>query len=339
MVLFFTHIPFVVNHTINATPPESLQQHPLLFTTNHTDRTFFVWRLNSARPSHPGHSTILLRSEIPSGMRAELRTVAASNNRDHPTRSLYYCLFAPHTQWCYSSRTSRSWWITQSTQHHRRGCNTSIRDTWFFGPNERSLVSFKNWKLGLEKRHRSHIWAGDCSFPFLRVKLMCRDCPVWQNGFCRGMAAKRTDILGHLSLRWLMLSHRESLGLYSHITMLHNLGGSINGKQALCNHNGIKIKNFWPTYRDHTSIAGYKTFSLQLILFRHVRRMENILCASFSTRTEVANVLAGRMILVGSRILNRGPWVGHPCCRLGSFDPSGAPVTVHKAPWKITRSH
>jgi len=40
---------------------------------------------------------ILLRSEIPSGMCAKLRTVAASNNRDHPTRSLYYCLFAPHT--------------------------------------------------------------------------------------------------------------------------------------------------------------------------------------------------------------------------------------------------
>jgi len=27
--------------------------------------------------------------------------------------------------WCCSSRTSRSWWITQSTQHHRRGCNTA----------------------------------------------------------------------------------------------------------------------------------------------------------------------------------------------------------------------
>jgi len=38
----------------------------------------------------------LLRSEIPSGMCAELRTVAASNNRDRPTRSLYYCLFVPH---------------------------------------------------------------------------------------------------------------------------------------------------------------------------------------------------------------------------------------------------
>jgi len=86
-----------VNHTINATPLERLQQHPLLFTTNRTDRTFFVWRLNSARPPLPGHSTILLRSEIPSGMCAKLRAVAASNNRDHPTRSLYYCLFAPHT--------------------------------------------------------------------------------------------------------------------------------------------------------------------------------------------------------------------------------------------------
>jgi len=56
MLLFFAHIPFVVNHTFNATPLERLQQHP------RTDRTFFVWRLNSARPSHPGHSTILLRS-------------------------------------------------------------------------------------------------------------------------------------------------------------------------------------------------------------------------------------------------------------------------------------
>ena len=58
MVLFFTHIPFTVNHTFHAKPPERLQQHPLVFTTNHTDHTFFVWRLNSARPPHLGHSTI-----------------------------------------------------------------------------------------------------------------------------------------------------------------------------------------------------------------------------------------------------------------------------------------
>jgi len=31
-----------------------------------------------------------------SGKCTKLHTVAASNNRDHPTRSLYYCLFAPH---------------------------------------------------------------------------------------------------------------------------------------------------------------------------------------------------------------------------------------------------
>ena len=83
MVLFFTHIPSMVNRTINATPPERLQQHPLLFTMNRTDRMFFVWRLNSTRPSYPGHSTILLRSEILSGICAKLRTVAASNNRVH----------------------------------------------------------------------------------------------------------------------------------------------------------------------------------------------------------------------------------------------------------------
>jgi len=64
-VMFFAHIPFVVNHTFNATPIGRLQQHPLLFTMNRTDRTFFLWWMHPARPSHPGHSTILLRSESP----------------------------------------------------------------------------------------------------------------------------------------------------------------------------------------------------------------------------------------------------------------------------------
>jgi len=124
MVLFFTQILFVVNHTINATPPERLQQHPL-FTTNRTDRILFVWRLHPARPSHPGHSTILLRSEIPSGMCAKLCTAATSNNRDHASQSLLLLLArATHIYFC-SSCTSHSWWITQSTQRHQRGCNSS----------------------------------------------------------------------------------------------------------------------------------------------------------------------------------------------------------------------
>jgi len=33
MVLFFTHMPFVVNHTINATPLERLQQFQQCFCT------------------------------------------------------------------------------------------------------------------------------------------------------------------------------------------------------------------------------------------------------------------------------------------------------------------
>ena len=71
-------------------------------------------------------SLVMLRSEIPSGMCAKLHTVAASNNRDHARNLSYYCLLVLHIQWCYSSRTSRSWWITQSTQHHQRGCNSNI---------------------------------------------------------------------------------------------------------------------------------------------------------------------------------------------------------------------
>ena len=79
-----------MNCTFNATPMERLQQH-LLFTTNRTDRRFFLRRLHLAQPSHHGHSTILLQSESPSSMCAKLH----SNNRDHPTRSLYYSGF-PH---------------------------------------------------------------------------------------------------------------------------------------------------------------------------------------------------------------------------------------------------
>ena len=45
---------------------------------------------------HPSWGFVLLRSEIPSGMCAKLRTVAASNNRDHARNLSYYCLLALH---------------------------------------------------------------------------------------------------------------------------------------------------------------------------------------------------------------------------------------------------
>jgi len=77
-------------------------------------------------------SLILLRSEIPSGKCTNLRNVAPCNNRDHPTRSLSYCLFAPHIYGCCSSRTSRLWWISHSTERQRRGCNSTNRPSFMF---------------------------------------------------------------------------------------------------------------------------------------------------------------------------------------------------------------
>jgi len=46
VVLFFAHIPYVVKHAFSAMPAESLQQRPLLFTTNRTNHTFFWWWLS-----------------------------------------------------------------------------------------------------------------------------------------------------------------------------------------------------------------------------------------------------------------------------------------------------
>jgi len=68
----------------------------------------------------------LLRSESPSGNSAKLHTMAASNNRDHPTRSLFYCLFAPHIYGRCSLRTSRSWWIAHLAQRLQRGCKKHL---------------------------------------------------------------------------------------------------------------------------------------------------------------------------------------------------------------------
>ena len=58
-------------------------------------------------------------------MCAKLHTVAASNNRVHLTRSLYYWLFAPRIYGCCSSCIFRSWWTTHSVQRQKRGCNNN----------------------------------------------------------------------------------------------------------------------------------------------------------------------------------------------------------------------
>ena len=61
----------------------------------------------------------LLRAETPRGKRAKLRIVAASNDSDH---SIAACSRHVHNR-CYSSLTSRSWWIAHSTPRRPRVCN------------------------------------------------------------------------------------------------------------------------------------------------------------------------------------------------------------------------
>ena len=124
------HIPFVVNRTFNATPTGSLQQHPFLFTTNHTNRTFFLWSVHLARPSHPGHSTILLQSESPSSKCAKLCTVAASNNRDHSFIACSCCIYMgvilcghpirgeSHVQRNANWEVATPWWKHSSVKCH-----------------------------------------------------------------------------------------------------------------------------------------------------------------------------------------------------------------------------
>ena len=97
ILLFFSHIPFVVNHTFNATLPESLQQHPLPFYNEpHRSHLLFVKASHgTTSTSWSQHYFVAIR-KAPNDMCAKLSTVAARNNRVHVPQSLYYCLFAQH---------------------------------------------------------------------------------------------------------------------------------------------------------------------------------------------------------------------------------------------------
>jgi len=106
------------------------------------------WKICSWFDQHIVHGrrykSLLMRSESLSRKCTKLHTVAASNNRDHMSQPLYYCLFAPHTYGCCSSRTSHSWWITHSTQCQRRGCN-NISCLQLTTPIARSLCECCTW--------------------------------------------------------------------------------------------------------------------------------------------------------------------------------------------------
>ena len=73
--------------------------------------------------------------------------------------------------WCCSSRTSRSWWITQSTQHHRRGCNNIPSFLQRTAPVARSLCEGWTphdlnilltapfcWRVSHSVTHKHELW-------------------------------------------------------------------------------------------------------------------------------------------------------------------------------------
>jgi len=82
-LLFFAHVPFVVNHTINAAPTKRLQQHPLLFTRTAPIARSFC----EGFTQHDLHIVVTAPfccdRKSPSGICAKFRTVAACNNRVH----------------------------------------------------------------------------------------------------------------------------------------------------------------------------------------------------------------------------------------------------------------
>jgi len=81
------------------------------------------------------HWSVLLRSEIPSGMCADLRTVAASNNRDHPTRSLSSSPFASTINCSPGSQAS------SEVTHQDHSIGITLRACYCYVQSLTSLVS------------------------------------------------------------------------------------------------------------------------------------------------------------------------------------------------------
>ena len=68
-----------------------------------------------------------LAPTLPTPIVVTLNRWHVSISWDYTPRSLYFGLFATRAYGCYSSCTSRSWWIVHSTQRQRRGCNTAFQ--------------------------------------------------------------------------------------------------------------------------------------------------------------------------------------------------------------------
>jgi len=69
----------------------------------------------------------------------------SKQHRDYVPQSLYYCLLVPHIYGCYSSCTSRWWWIANLTQCQRRGCNNNPSFVQQTAPIAHSFCEVCTW--------------------------------------------------------------------------------------------------------------------------------------------------------------------------------------------------
>jgi len=92
---------------------------------------------------------------------AKLHTVAASNKRDHPTRSLYYYLFTSHIFLCCSLHTSHFLWIALSMQHQLKGC--------------KNVPSFLQWTARI-----AHSFCEGCTWHHLHILVKAPFCCDWK---------------------------------------------------------------------------------------------------------------------------------------------------------------
>ena len=81
-------------------------------------------------------------------MCAKLHTVAASNDRDHAPRSLYYCLFALRIQGVFLSAYSVCGELRIPAQHQRSGCNRLCPPCTHTYPTAITHPPFFIWKIG-----------------------------------------------------------------------------------------------------------------------------------------------------------------------------------------------
>ena len=126
IVFFFAQIPFVMNRAFQGnasgvvattSPPFYNEPHRshVLCVKPEPSTTFTSWSQH--------HFVAIWKARA--AKHAKLRTVAASNNRDHMPRSLYYCMFVPNIYNVFLRAHSIRGEPRIPAQRQRSGCNTT----------------------------------------------------------------------------------------------------------------------------------------------------------------------------------------------------------------------